>query len=199
MPFPNDPMTKDTIISHFKRKKIAYTEDGFLSVINNEKSSRYDVYWAVIGLRDTGTEKSIEALKKLLFYPMQDVKDTSILTLCHIAREKETEFYCQALLDKKTRKDYPMWAILDAADERAIGAVCQYLTDVYKKWKQPKCLYAGTAYIEGLLYLERYYTADSPINEVFQLYRTIRDKIPSGAVDRIQSETEWCRKILFEN
>ncbi len=199
MSFPNNDSVRNTIEKYCKKKKIEYSENSFLSILENDKSGKNDVYMAVIGLRDVGTEKSIEPLKKLLHYPKQDVKDCSILTVCHIAHEKETDYYIEALLDKKTKKDYPMWAILDSADEKANEAVIQYLSDVYKKWKQPKCEYAGSAFLDGLLYLDRFFEKNSDIEKIFQLYKNIRNKIPQASMDRLKNDTKWLNDILFND
>lgn len=48
-----------------------------------------------------------------------------------------------------------MWAIVDSVNSKAIEPVLNYLEGVYKKWRQPKCNYAGDAYIDGLIYLSR--------------------------------------------
>src|SRR5262249_4232148 len=76
------------------------------------------------------------ALKAKLHYPMQDVKDCSMLTIAHLAGAAETSFYVEALRDKKTRKAYPMWAIRDAADTGAIDAVLEYVTLGLKKLRK---------------------------------------------------------------
>ena len=64
MPIPVSDSTKETIIQHFKRKRINFDEDSLISVLQNS-NKKYDIYWAVIGLRDVGTEKCIPYLKLL--------------------------------------------------------------------------------------------------------------------------------------
>src|SRR5262249_50185300 len=95
--------------------------------------SKHDVYWGVLALRDVGTARSIPVLKSLLHYPMQDVKDCSLLTIAHIAGASETPFYVEALADRRTRKVYPMWAIEVAADHRAEPVVLEFVKAVFEK------------------------------------------------------------------
>ena len=67
---------------------------------------------------------------------MQDVKCVAILTIAHIARESATPTISHALLDPVYReKAYAMWAINDAADERAIPAVLNYFAKNKAKLK----------------------------------------------------------------
>ena len=110
-----------------------------IDIINNSSSSKNDVYYAVLGLRDVGTQQCIPILKELQDYPMRDVKDCSLLTISHIAGSKETKFYVKMLERKGSRKDYAMLAIVDSASSDAVDAVINYLEKVYKKLKQPKC------------------------------------------------------------
>ncbi len=199
MPFPIDNHTIEAIQKHFKRKNFEYTENYFLSILDNKQSTKYDIYWAVLGLTGVGTKKSIKPLKDIRSYSMEDIKNRSILTIAHIAGKDETLYYVECLSDKKMKKDYPMWAIYDTADEKAIDGVLEYLTKVYKKWKQPQCNYAGDAYLEGLLYLERFSKIDKRIIELFSLYKNIISKMPSGARDTISEQTIVLKKILFSN
>jgi hypothetical protein len=128
MLYPNDPATTAYIRGFFQRKKVAYSEEGLIRVLQDSSSSKMAVYNAVLGLRDVGTLMCVAALKAVLHYPMQDVKDCSILSIAHIAGVMETKYYVEALRDKKTRKAYPMWAIRDAADARAIDVVLDHVT-----------------------------------------------------------------------
>ncbi len=64
MPFANESWLTLDIRNHFKRKKIAYKEDDLIDVLISEQSSKNDVWYAVLGLRDVGTEKCIPYLKK---------------------------------------------------------------------------------------------------------------------------------------
>lgn len=193
MPFPNDENVKESVIHHFKRRKkgFTYDEETFIEIIQDPNSSKYDVYWSVIGLRDVGAEKCIKYLKQLIDFPMQDVKDCSILTISHLVGEEETEFYVSVLEQKGKRKDFPMWAIVDSANSKAIEPVINYLEGVYKKWRQPKCDYVGVAYIDGLIYLSRYIENNKNINIIFDKFITIREKIPTGVKDRLKQEISY--------
>ena len=152
--FPNSETTKRFIADHFCKRRTPLTEDAILDAIKAPRS-KYDVYWGVLALRDFGTARSIPILKELLHYPMQDVKDCSLLTIAHIAGASETPFFLEALADKQTRKAYPMWAIEVAADERAVTAVVNFVNTALRKALRPKPVDPGDAYISGLKYLAR--------------------------------------------
>jgi hypothetical protein len=130
--FPNNETTKRFIADHFRKRRLPLTEDGILDAIK-AGLSKHDVYWGVLALRDVGTARSIPVLKSLLHYPMQDVKDCSLLTIAHIAGASETPFYVEALADRRTRKDYPMWAIEVAADHRAEPVVLEFVKAALRK------------------------------------------------------------------
>jgi HEAT repeat protein len=100
MPFPLSDTDDGFIESHFERRQFRWDEDYFLAVLEHPRS-KHDVYWAAIALRKVGTEKSIEPLRALLTFPMQDVKCVAILTIAHVARERATPILSQALLDRK--------------------------------------------------------------------------------------------------
>lgn len=128
MPFELSESTSGAVNDHFRtRQGFAWGEAFFLDMISSARS-KYDVYWSVIALRKVGTARAIPILKELIFYPMSDVKSCVVLTISQIARAAETEFYAATLLNPKYReKSFAMWAIEDAADERAIPAVVEYL------------------------------------------------------------------------
>jgi hypothetical protein len=152
--FPNSDVKRRFIADHFRKRHIPLTEDAILQAIKTPRS-RYDVYWGVLALRDVGTARAVPVLKELLHYPMQDVKDCSLLTIAHIAGASETECYLSALTEKGSRKIYPMWAIEVAADDRAIPVVTEFVNAVLKKAARSLRADPGDAYVSGLKYLAR--------------------------------------------
>ncbi len=165
MPFPIDDFLRETIKQHFRRKSLEWTEDYFLDVLATS-SNKYDVYYAVIALRDCGSTKSVPALKDKLHYPMQDVKCTSILTIAHIAGARETELYVNTLLDPAYRdKAYAMWAIFDAADSRAIEGVLAYFRKNLAKMRSGKLAIEILLY--GLQYLQKFVAKEPSVSEIF--------------------------------
>lgn len=152
--FPNSETTKQFIADHFRKRRTPLSEDAILGAITSRRS-KHDVYWGVLALRDVGTTRSIPALKELLHYPMQDVKDCSLLTIAHIAGASETPFYLDALAEKGSRKAYPMWAIEVAADERAVPAIIDFVNAALRKALRPKPTDPGDAYVSGLKYFAR--------------------------------------------
>lgn len=152
--FPNSETTQHFIADHFRKRRTPLTEDGILEAIRTARG-KYDVYWGVLALRDVGTARSVPVLKELLDYPMQDVKDCSILTIAHIAGASETLFYVEALVRKGSRKTYPMWAIQVAADERALPVVVDLVNAALRKALRPTTSDPGDAYVSGLKYFAR--------------------------------------------
>ena len=130
-----DASNKETISEHFRRNKsFSWSEEFFLSAIDADKS-KYDVFWAVVALRDCGTQKSLPALKALSKYPKQDVRDSAVLTIAQIAGAAETPYFVQILEDPLSgrNKAYALWAIGVSGDERALASVAQYVRKNKKK------------------------------------------------------------------
>jgi hypothetical protein len=154
VPFPNDPILVQTICKQLRLDETNMTEDSLVKAILEPKR-KMDVYWATIGLRSCGTERSIPLLRNLLMHPMKDVKCIAILTIAHIGGANETELYAEELLNPKyPEKGYAMWAILDAADERAVDAVLQYFHANQSRLFKGK-LTNGTL-VDGMIYLDKY-------------------------------------------
>jgi len=175
--FPNDDTAKQFIAAHFRKRRVPLTEDGILAAIKSPRS-KYDVYWGVLALRDFGTARCVPILKELLHYPMQDVKDCSLLTIAHIAGPSETAFYVEALADKRTRKAYPMWAIEVAGDERAFSAVVEFVDAALRKAIRSKP--AGDTYLSGLKYLVRLGLDRPEIRPTIELLKKAWPNLPEG-------------------
>jgi len=197
MPIPVSDSTKETIIQHFKRKRINFDEDSLISVLQNS-NKKYDIYWAVIGLRDVGTEKCIPYLKLLKDFPMQDVKDCLLLTISHIVGSTETEFYVSVLQEKGSKKDYPLWAIKESADERAKLPVLTFVENAYKKIRQPSSSYYSCAYVDGLIFLSKYYDLDVRIQNLFQQFVNIQNRLPQGIRESLKKEISFFNKNINE-
>jgi hypothetical protein len=178
MPFPLSDHTREAVQHHFRRKKLVWNESYFLQVLANS-ASKHDIYWAVLALRDCGTSDSISALKEKLFYPMQDVKCCSILTIAHIAGPGETPLYAELLASPEYKdKFYAMWAIKDAADSRAIDSVLSYFKKNRAKLKSGK-LTNGTL-ADGLEYLQKYLSKNEAINSFFSEVKDFFDNLAQG-------------------
>lgn len=176
MPFTNESWLTLDIKNHFKRKKIAYNEDNLISVFLSEQSSKNDVWYAVLGLRDVGTEKCIPYLKKLVNYPKQDVKDCSVITISHLVGVNETDFYIGLLQRKKYRKGYTLLAILASADERAIEPVIAYLQPIYKKLSKPVSWKDEADFVDALRYLYKYYSTNTAAKEMVDNFIKFKDR-----------------------
>lgn len=128
MPFPLSEHEIAFVLRHFRKPKpFPWNEQTFLDIIAAPQK-KMDCYYAAIALRDCGSASAVPALKSLLTHPMRDVKAVALLTIAHIARESESDFYGALLLDTSFReKTYALWAIADAADVRALPSVLAYL------------------------------------------------------------------------
>lgn len=165
MPYPLDESLRQAIRDHFKRDNLIWSEHWFIKVIQTS-DRKYDIYWSVLALRDCGTDSCVPILKNLLSYPMRDVKCTSLLTIAHIAGHNETVFYAETLLNKDYReKVYAMWAIKDAADNRAIDSVLEYLLTNQSKWKNGAMPKDILPY--ALEYLSNFYDDDERLPKLF--------------------------------
>lgn len=175
MPFSLSDHTREAVEHHFRRKKLIWTESYFLQVLANS-ASKHDIYWAVLALRDCGTSNAIPALKQKLFYPMQDVRCCSILTIAHIAGSDETRLYAELLASPEYKdKGYAMWAIKDAADSRAIDSVLAYFKKNLGKLKSGN-LTNGTL-VDGLEYLQKYLGENEAINSFFSEVKDFFDNL----------------------
>ena len=167
---------------HFRRKDLHWTEEYFIAALDSPK--KHDVYWATIALRDCGTMRCVPALSSKLSYPMKDVKCTSLLTIAHIARAVETPLYAKALLDPAyPEKTYAMWAIRDAADERAVDSVLAYFRKNRAKILRGE-LYNATL-PDGIEYLSRHAATQPAIHEFFADIRRAWASLGAGEREEI--------------
>jgi hypothetical protein len=198
MPFPLDKHSEDFIERHFKRRQFRWDEDYFISMLEHPRS-KHDVYWAAIALRKVGTRKSVEPLRRLLTFPMKDVKCVAILTIAHIARESATPLLSIALLDPLyPEKAYAMWAIKDAADERAVPAVLEYFSKNKSKLKNGKL--TNGSFVDGVEFLSRYAENHLEIQIFLDSIPRFWSKLCAGERSELQKcLPELARKIEEES
>lgn len=130
MPFPLNDINREFIESHFrkrrKRQDFAWNEDFFLEILQSSQD-KHDLNYAGQALRAVGTDRAIPFLKPLAHFPVNDVRAVAVLTVAHIARATESDWYAELLDDPKFRmKDYALWAIQEAGDERALETVMSF-------------------------------------------------------------------------
>ena len=113
--------------NYFKRKKIDFVEDSLINLLLTS-TSRDETYYAVLSLRELGTEKSIPALKQVTLSKSNDVQATSVLTIGQLANGSENEFLGQLLLNKNFRqKYYALWAIFVCLNNKAVESVKEFV------------------------------------------------------------------------
>lgn len=194
MPFPLDETTRQFIRDHFRRKDLQWTEEYFLNVLKTSERKR-DIYWAAIALSDCGTTRSIPQLAAKLDYPMQDVKCVSILTIAQIAGSEETQLYARALLDPKYRdKGYAMWAIQDAADERAVEAVIAYFRKNLSKIRRGKLHNATLP--DGLDYLQKFASTHPQVLPFFKDIENCWEHLAEGERKAISERVAYFRRLF---
>ena len=191
MPFPLNDQTRQFVRDHFRRKNLEWTEEYFLNVLDTSER-KHDIYWAVLALRDCGTVRSIPHLVAKLDYPIQDVKCTSILTIAHLAGAAETELYARALLDPQYReKSYAMWAIRDAADERAVEAVISYFRKNLSKIRKGKL--HNVSLPDGLDYLQRFADTNPEVLALFADIQNCWAQLAEGERKTISERVPYFR------
>ena len=179
--------------AYFKSKKIEYSEDALIDVINHS-TRRYDLYWASIALREIGTLKCIEPMKKLIFHPMQDIKCTSILTIAMIAGSDETLFYASALLDPKYReKGYALWALLEAGNVLGIDAVIQHLHKILARHKN-KDIHDDE--LPSVVFLSRFADSHMEAKQAVDSWYRVRTPLPAYIADSLISNSEYFKTII---
>lgn len=109
-----------------KKAGYAQNEADLLRAIEENKSKKL-VHYAVIGLWEYGTGKSISLLKKLVYYPSSDVRTTTVVTIGVIAKGGESAFFGELLDDPKYKdKIYPMTILWEVGTDAALPAVLRY-------------------------------------------------------------------------
>ena len=178
MPFPLSDASRRAIEHHFRKRAFFWNEKYFLSVIANS-AKKHDAYWSAIGLREVGTQESLNVLQGLLTHPMKDVKCVAALTLAHVGRSQATEILGAALLDPKyPEKAYAMWAINDAADVRAVPSVVKYFVKNRSKIRRGE-LTNGTI-VEGIQFLSKYSSSSEDARDFLAEFRSLFSCIAEG-------------------
>lgn len=131
MPFPLSDHNRESVELNFRKRKksgdFTWTEDFFIKVLQTSQD-KYDLNYAAQGLRAVGTMRAVPFLKAQAYFPNNDVRAVALLTVAHIARAAESDWYAELLLDPKFRmKDYAIWAIQEAGDDRALAAVVAFI------------------------------------------------------------------------
>jgi hypothetical protein len=165
MPFPISEDIRETVRHHFRKKQLVWEEAYFVNVLQTS-ADKFDVYWSVIALRDCGTQACLQALQDKFTFPMQDVKCGAILTIAHIAGAEATPVFVDALVGTSFRdKGYPMWAIQDVGDERAVEPVLGYFKKNQAKLKSGKL--TNNTLVDGLDYLAKYRATNAAVAGFF--------------------------------
>lgn len=182
MPFPLSDFVRSTIVHHFRRKDLEWTEDYFIRAL--ESGQKHDVYWAAIALRACGTPRCVPALRSVLHFPMQDVKCTALLTIAHVVGPGETPLYAELLSSSEYReKGYAMWAINDSGDERAMDAVLSYFRKNWSRLKRGQ-LTNGTL-PDGIQYLRRVARDSGDIPAFFDQVKAVWSSLGEGEQSEI--------------
>ncbi len=138
--FPDWNLNIDTdehtmIVDYFNRKKLVYKEQTMIKCLETQKNKQ-ELFWAIIALRELGTEKSILPLKKIVPYKNLDVQGNAVMTIAKLANGTENEFFGSLLLSKDFKaKWYAMFALNYKADKKAVPFVLEYALKSIKSVK----------------------------------------------------------------
>ena len=162
--FPNWSLDEvnEFAIDYFKKKKMPYNEDTMIDCLKNQRN-KYELYWAILALREVGTMKSVEYLKDIVTYKNLDVQGTSVLTIAKLANGTENGFLGQLLLNKDFRaKWYTTVAFNYKANNKAVPYALEYGLKTIKSSKnQPE---VGVLIVE---YLARFAPEDEQSKKIF--------------------------------
>ncbi|MEW6278244.1 MAG: HEAT repeat domain-containing protein [Candidatus Eremiobacterota bacterium] len=130
--FRNDAEERESLRAFFARKKIPFTEEALIGCLHPERTKN-EIYLAILALRDLGTERCLEALRRAARFKYHDCQSTAALTLAQIGGKGETRFLGDLLLDRQYRaKDYALWALLADSNEEAVPQVLAFLEATLK-------------------------------------------------------------------
>ena len=163
--FPNwdlDLNNSTFVKDYFKKKKMPYNEETMIDCLINQRN-KHELYWAILALREVGTIKSVEYLKKVVTYKNLDVQGISVMTIAKLANGSENEFLGKLLLDKDFRaKWYVVFSFNYKANEKAVPYALEYGLKTIKSSKnQPE---AGRLIVK---YLARFAPKNEQSKKIF--------------------------------
>jgi hypothetical protein len=192
MPFPLNDINREFIESHFrkrrKRQDFAWNEAFFLEILQSSQD-KHDLNFAGQALRAVGTDRAIPLLKPLAHFPVNDVRAVAVLTVAHIARAAESDWYAELLNDPKFRmKDYALWAIQEAGDERVLQTVVDFFNGKRRLIQAGK--FDSFQIAMGRDYFQRIGVSSS---EISQLLEEAWTKVPEEARIRHSNQINYHR------
>jgi hypothetical protein len=188
--FPLEGYSREMTLNEFQKKKIELNESSMIEILQNESSSKYWKWNAAIALREFGTEKCIPILKKMVEYPNEDVKNSAILTIAHIAGEVELEFLLSLLDRKKLKKGYVLWAVCAVNDMKALQPIVKYLAQKLKEDNRPNSS-KNSDVDYGLIFIDRYQDTDKSVVEILEGYSKLWNKFDSFVQQELRNKTKY--------
>ena len=162
---------EDYALKRFRRKGINPTDENDLIRVIEDAIHLYDVHDAVILLRRFGSTRAIPALKRAMYYAMQDVKIASLCTLAGIAKEAEADFYTSALLDTKYRTKWAaMYAIFEYGNASAIAPVIKRLKAILSR-PRGRTWGNNTEVVLAVKFLTKFAEADCLSSDALSLWK----------------------------
>lgn len=179
--FRNDQESVRQFRDFFKRKKVPFTEAGMIECLQANRS-KSEVYFAILALRDLGTEACVPALKAVVRHKVHDCQSTSVLTLVQVVGDRETAFLGDLLLDKAYRaKDYALWALLARSTHEAVPQVMEFLEGHLKKLPPHDDLVS-----ECVAYLKRHRQGRPEVEAVFARVRDRFNRLSAKTRDYLK-------------
>lgn len=179
--------------SELKKAGVDMNEDALINALDDPSVNKYTKYRATIALRKFGTKKSVPSLKRMIDYPMQDVKDCSVLTIAEISGKTGIPFLVDLLDKPKFKKAYTLWAIQSINDKSAIEPVKNYMRDRLKFFHRPSAAKITGGIEYGLIYLDRYSLVPG-VEEILMGYQSIWNKFSLQDQKKLQDRTEFYKQ-----
>lgn len=153
------------------RSKSKGAEGALIDILESSKNSD-ELWWAAIGLQNSGTEDAIPSLMKHLFAKKQDLQVACLGAISTIGKEKYGDLYVEALDDARYRSKWAaICAINQHCDARAIGSVIKRVKSILsRKRSVPEYIESDKSELtEALSYLKRFQEEHTEIDQLFQL------------------------------
>jgi hypothetical protein len=174
--------------AYFRKLSIAYTSEGLLGVLTNEKP-KSAMPSACHGLANLKAFQALPVLKRLAAYPKSDVKACSVLAVARLAGKTETPWLVECLSLKGTDKGYVLWALAMGADPAAYHAVRAWFEPVLRKLERDPTSDSWGRHIHAVAYLEQVVHVNPEAQELLKRYRVVVPTLDCSQRNQLAGQT----------
>lgn len=179
--------------AYFRKLGIAYTPEGLLGVLVNEKP-KSAMPSACHGLANLKAVQALPILKRLADYPKSDVKACSVLAVARLAGKTETPWLIECLSHKGTDKAYVLSALAIGADPAAYHAVKAWFEPVLRKLERDPTSDSWGRHIPAVAYLEQVAHVNPEAQELLKRYQVV---VPT--LDCLQRHQLASQTLMFSH